>query len=325
MAIEIIRPGILSTLQGPARAGFRYMAIGTGGAMDVFAWHVGNSLAGNDTSSVSLEYFHPGPVLVFRAATLFSITGPGCSGILNGTPVPGWHPVVAEAGAILELPPSTSGRCGYLTIHGGFSADEFLGSSSTCLAAGAGGFLGRKLRAGDLIPFGKSSPQLLTGLVQKWSVPERDIMLVYGREKHICCLEAPETMLLGGLAKQDFSLQSWSVSAASNRMGYRLQGTALKPEVSIELVSSPVDLGTVQLLPDGQLIVLMADHQTTGGYPRIGSVVHADLPRLVQAVPGQQIFFSWSSPETAARLRKDQTRRLAAIRSACLLNIKRYL
>ncbi|MFM7193447.1 MAG: biotin-dependent carboxyltransferase family protein [Bacteroidota bacterium] len=325
MGIEIIKPGILSTLQGPARAGFRYMAIGTGGAMDAFAWDVGNSLVGNDTPQVSLEFFHPGPVLRFHEAALFSITGPGCSGILNGIPVPGWHPVVAEAGAILELPPSTSGRCGYIAIHGGFGSDEFLGSGSTCLAAGAGGFRGRKLIAGDLLERNTQTPQHHTGLVHKWSVPERDIMLVYGREKHISCLEAPETGLLGVQARQDFSLQSWSVSAASNRMGYRLQGTAIKPELSIELVSSPVDRGTVQLLPDGQLIVLMADHQTTGGYPRIGSVVRADLPRLVQAVTGLQIFFAWSSPATAARLRKDQTRRLAAIRSACLLNIKRYL
>lgn len=323
MAIEIIRPGLLSTLQGPARTGYRRMAIGTGGAMDAFAWQVGNSLAGNDTALVSLEYFHPGPVLMFHEATLFSITGPGCAGILNGSPVPGWHPVVAKAGDHLELPPSISGRCGYLSIHGGFHADEFLASGSTCLAAGAGGFFGRKLMAGDRLSANAHSAERLSGRVQRWSVPERDIMLVYGREKHVSCLEAPETWILGGQGRQDFSLQSWSVGTASNRMGYRLQGTALKPGSSVELVSSPVDRGTVQLLPDGQLIVLMADHQTTGGYPRIGSVVHADLPRLVQALPGQQLFFAWSSLETAARLRKDQTRRLAAIRSACLLNIKR--
>ena len=325
MAVEIIKPGILSTLQGKSRTGFRAIAVGSGGAMDEFAWQAGNSLAGNDGSLISIEYFHPGPVLRFTAPALFSVTGPGCQGILNGTIIPGWHPVMADTGDSLELPPSKTGRCGYLNIHGGFHAEEFLGSGSTCLSVGAGGFQGRKLVAGDMLET-RSLPLLREhASVLGWSVPDRDLMMVYGQEKHISCLPAPETPLLGEQTRQDLSLRSFQITPASNRMGYRLQGMAIKPETTMELVSSPVDRGIIQLLPDGQLIVLMADHQTTGGYPRIACVAQADLPRLVQAVSGQQLFFSWGTPETAARLRDERSRRLAAIRSACLLNIKRYL
>jgi len=325
MAVEIIKPGILSTLQGNSRTGFCAIAVGSGGAMDEFAWQAGNSLAGNDGPLISIEYFHPGPVLRFTAPVLFSVTGPGCHAILNGDVVPGWHPVMAQGGDLLELPPSRTGRCGYVNIHGGFSAEEFLGSGSTCLAVGAGGFRGRKLAAGDQLETGPMPSIHTHGSVLGWSVPDRDIMMVYGQKKHISCLSAPETHLLGEQTRQDLSLRSFEVTSASNRMGYRLQGMAIKPQTVMELVSSPVDRGIIQLLPDGQLIVLMADHQTTGGYPRIGCVAQADLPRLVQAVSGQQLFFSWCASETAARLRHERTRRLAAIRSACLLNIKRYL
>ena len=325
MAIEVLKPGLLSTLQGASRPGYRKLAVGPGGVMDEFAWRTGCYLAGNSEPVISLEYFHPGPVLKFSAPSIISITGPECSGILDGAVVPGWHPLLVKAGSLLELPPSPSGRCGYLNIFGGFRAAAYLGSGSTSLASGAGGHEGMKLAAGDVLEPETDFHQAGNNAVLGWTVTGRDLMLVYGEEKHLSLLPAPESSLLDEQTRQDISLLSFTIDPASNRMGYRLRGAPLNLSEPIELVSSPVDLGIVQLLPDGQLIVLMADHQTTGGYPRIGCVAHADLPRLVQSVQRRSLFFSWCTPETAYRLSSERERRLSAIRMTCLLNIKPYL
>jgi len=293
--------------------------------MDDFAWEVGSFLAGNREPVISLEYFHPGPVVRFTSPALISISGPGCTGKLDGKPIPGWHPVLVGEGAVLELPSSASGRCGYLSIHGGLHASEYLGSASTSLTSGAGGFRGLRLETGDAVDFISALNIREPGAVLGWTITARDQMLVYGQEKHISLLPGPETFLLDELTRQDLSLLSFTVDPSGNRMGYRLKGNRVSVAQQMELVSSPVDLGVVQLLPDGQLIVLMADHQTTGGYPRIGCVVRTDLPRLVQSVPGRNLFFSWCSAETADRLRNERTHRLEAIRTTCLLNINSYL
>lgn len=325
MSVRVIRPGILSTLQDGGRFGYRAQGIGPAGAMDEVAHQLANTLVGNPAGLTVLEFFQPAPELLFETDALIAATGPGCRLFLANSLVPSWHPVRIAAGTVVRLEQS-SGGAGYLAVHGGWAADTWLGSCSTSLTVGLGGYHGRSLRKEDRLEIARNYRLGGEGSeVLRWSVPGKELALVYDQERHILCLPGPESRHLNPSLLDQFTSQAFQVGRDSNRMGYRLSGSPLIGDDAISMISSPVAFGTVQLLPGGQVIVLMADHQTTGGYPRLACLVRSEWPRFVQLSDGRPFYFAWSSPELAMELLAARMHWLAQVERSCFLNLAGYI
>ncbi|EEG10058.1 5-oxoprolinase subunit C family protein [Pseudogulbenkiania ferrooxidans] len=287
--LEILRPGVQTTVQDLGRHGLRHLGIGQGGALDMPALRMANRLVGNPEGAAGLEIVL-GPVqLRFLRDGWLALTGADFDATLDGAPVwCGWRQAM-RAGQVLQLRGCHHGMRAYLAVDGGIAVPEVLGARATDLAAGFGGFAGRALQAGDRLPQGAAVA--LEGRAgsrpPQWT-PE------------IRALPGPEYDEFSAAAQDALWTRPWSVTPQSNRMGYRLAGPALERTARHELLSHGVLPGVVQVPPGGQPIVLLADAQTSGGYPRIATVIEADLWKLAQARPGAELHFV---PTTLAEAR----------------------
>lgn len=322
MSIKVIKPGVLTTLQDLGRKGYREAGIGTGGAMDSFAASVSNYLVGNDETKAVMEINYPAPELIFIKDALISLTGADFFAVAEGLPVPLWSPLFIKKDAVLKFEKPLSGSKTYLAVSGGWQAESWLGSSSTNLQVQAAGYSGRALQKDDKILF--HSPALRTDKKPSWNISQIELAKIYEPANTIRFMQSTEWNLMDETSKNNFTKTHFIISNQSNRMGYRLSGENLTLEKNIELISSPVDAGTIQLLPDGTLIVLMADHQTTGGYPRIGSVIKADLPKFSQLVPGQQVKFETVDLRLAEEELVSMKGLLKELKYGCHFNFKKH-
>lgn len=291
--LEILRPGVQSTVQDLGRCGLRHLGIAQNGALDAPALRLGNRLLGNAADSAGLE-IALGPVaLRFGRDGWFALTGADFQATLDGHPVwSGWR-TPCRQGQVLQLNGSRDGMRAYLCVDGGIDVPLVLGARATDLKAGYGGYQGRALQAGDLLPQGPARP--LCGRLGARLRPWQPVLRA---------LPGPEYAQFDAASQAAFWEQAWTVSPQSNRMGYRLQGSALQRHDPRELLSHAVLPGVVQLPPGGQPIVLLADAQTTGGYPRLAVVIEADLWLLAQARPGSQLRFQRCDLATAAAARE---------------------
>ncbi|MFT3823255.1 MAG: biotin-dependent carboxyltransferase family protein [Chitinophagaceae bacterium] len=321
MSITVIKPGIMDTLQDQGRNGYSHWGINPGGAMDPYAARVANMLVGNNSPEAVLEMHFPAPQLLFEQNALIALTGADFSATLNDELLPLWHPIIVRKNTILHFPKWQQGARCYLAVHGGFSVSRWLDSYSTNLKAGAGGFRGRKLEKNDELQF-KDSAMYVAGLLPegkdyrflKWRAGTGHTYL-HPNEIHFT--KGHEWELLTTAAQKDLQQNNFIIHPSSDRMGYHLRSTALQLSQPREMVSSGVGFGTVQLLPNGQLIVLMADHQTTGGYPRIGHIINAHLPKLAQLRAGDTFQFVLTDQETAEEWWLAQQQELNILQEAC--------
>jgi antagonist of KipI len=276
MEINVIRAGMLTTVQDLGRRGHLAEGVPFGGAADPFALRVANLLVGNAEDAPALEITLTGPELEFPEAAWIAVCGARFEGI------PTWRPVRVEAGDKVKFGKRLQGCRAYLSICGGFDVERVMDGRGTFLAAAIGGFQGRALRDGDAISYIHSERQL-TG---HWSLDER-MFPRYSRE--------PTVRVMPGTHSDEFGDELYSarfgVTARSNRMGIRLDGPKLVRSADADLVSTAVASGTIQVPPDGNPIVLMADAQTLGGYPRVGHVAAVDIPLLAQLAPGDGVRF----------------------------------
>jgi antagonist of KipI len=314
MGIKIIKAGMFTTVQDIGRVGFRSAGIGVGGAMDVFAAAVANCLVGNDERAAVVEMHFPAAEMLFDEAALVSITGGNFGATLNGEPVSLWQPFFVRPTDRLVFKKYINGARAYLAVHGGITADNWLNSFSTHTKVKAGGFRGRALLKEDVLPFNKKIEWF-----QLKNFPDFTSMMgpVYQPGLVIRCIAGVEWEWLNEWSQDNFLESNFVVTAHSDRMGFRLKGTSLSLHQPVELISSPVDMGTIQLLPNGQLIVLMADYQTTGGYPRVGNVISADLPKLAQSRIHSQIQFKMIAPENAEDALFSFHQNLNLIKTSC--------
>ena len=321
MSISIIKPGLLDSIQDLGRFGYGSMGINCGGAMDRYATQVANMLVGNAVTEAVMEIHFPGPQLLFEQNVLISITGANFTPTLNDEELPLWQPLLIRKNTILHFPGLQWGSRCYIAIHGGFFVEEWLGSYSTNLKAGAGGYNGRKLEKGDELSSRESTiyfPALMKPGKDVHRLSWRpDTTATYRLPHEIDFVEGHELDALTDSAAADFMQSNFIIHPFSDRMGYRLKGPELQFRHRTELVSTGVSFGTIQLLPDGALIVLMADHQTTGGYPRLGHVVSAQLPKLAQLRPSDCIQFNKVSIERAEELFFAQQKELSILQTAC--------
>ncbi len=314
MSILLQKAGILTTVQDLGRHKYRRFGINPNGVMDSVATQLINILLGNDDGEAVLEMHFPAPQIVFEADAIVAIGGGEFTPTLDGEPVGNWRLFLAKKGSVLKFSGKRSGNRSYLAVKGGFEIAEWLGSASTNLAARIGGFGGRKLEPGNRISFkakvkrqkAKTSCRVSNSLVPHYS--SFPTVRVIGGAEFDYLTEKGRKLLL----HQDFR-----VTRASNRMGFRLAGEPITVSKPQELISSAVNFGTIQLLPDGQLIVLMADQQTAGGYPRIAHVITHDLPLLAQLGANDKVAFHLVSIEEAENLVFEFERELNFFRVGC--------
>jgi antagonist of KipI len=294
------------------RVGYRALGINPGGAIDTVAARIANSLVGNDENSPLIEMYFPAPQIEFDRNASVALCGGDFEAELDGRRFPNWSSAIVDAGSVLSFKRKLEGNVAYLAISGGLLVDEWLGSSSTNLAAGTGGVHGRRFAAGDQVECGNGNG--VTDVSAGASVRPR-----YSRFPTVRIVAASEFEFLTAASESTFLGEGFTFTKDCDRMGYRLSGTPIHLLHERQMVSSAVTFGTIQLLPDGQLIILMADHQTSGGYPRIGNVISADLPILAQCGPGDGVGFALVSIEDAERIALKFESELNFLRVGCRL------
>ncbi len=296
--LTIIRAGISTTIQDSGRSGWRQFGIGSGGVLDVPAMKTANLLVGNLLHSAVLEITLGQFCAQFERDGWIALTGAGCNAELEGKAVwTGWRMPVKK-GQRLSLSIPVRGMRSYLAVDGGFDLPPVLGSLSTDLQAGFGGFHGRRLADGDVIP--------LAAATHQFSQPVGVRQLLWGNR--LRALPGPEYHEFSRESQEAFWRIPWTLSPQSNRMGYRLQGRPLTRHTGRELLSHGLLPGVVQVPHNGQPIVLMADAQTTGGYPRIACVIEADLYHLAQIRLGDPLNFVHCTLEDALLAKQHQQR-----------------
>jgi antagonist of KipI len=325
MSLKIIKAGVLDTIQDLGRYGSQYLGINPGGAMDRFAAQVVNMLTGNDGSQPVIELHFPSSIFLFEQETMIAVGGADFSATINGEDIPLWQPVIIAKNSILQFEKWRKGARCYLAIKEKLNIQKWLGSYSTNIKAASGGFNGRSLQKNDAISF-KEKNEYKCFLKDKDFVilPWRaDILWKETLIDRIAIVPGSEWELLTKESRKKIFRDFFVIGSLADRMGYRLQGT-LNAKQNCELVSSIVSFGTIQLLPNGELIVLMADHQTAGGYPRIAYVASAHLPLLAQKQPGDKIHFRFIDQEHAEELLFLQQQHLSQLQNACKFRLEEF-
>ena len=321
MAISIIRAGMLDTIQDQGRPHYGNLGINPGGSMDTYASQVANMIVGNCCTESLLEMHFPAPQILFEQNALISVTGADFSPMLDDIPMPLWQPVVIRKNTVLHFPKLKKGARCYLSIHGGFNVEKWLNSYSTNLKAGAGGLYGRALKKGDSLSPKESSIYFAGWLKENKNLrvlPWRaDGERVYQFPNEIFITQGNEWNHLTPASQSNLLQNNFTIHPSSDRMGYLLKGASVEMVHQFELISSAVSFGTIQLLPNGQLVILMADHQTTGGYPRIAHVVSAHLPKLAQLQTSDSMQFSLTDIRTAETLLESQAKEMHILARAC--------
>jgi len=305
-AFEVVRPGLLTTVQDLGRFGYQKYGVTNSGAIDRTALRVANLLLDNDEGCAGLEATAEGPTLRALVDLVVVIVGADMQPRVDGKAVECGAAIEIRSGQILELQRARRGLRTYLAVAGGIDVPVVLGSRSTCLPAAFGGFRGRILQEGDCLPIGpvERSPALLIGrrLPAEWLERIGDILtvrVILGPQEDHFTPEGIRTFLSG----------SYRMTPQMDRVGVRLQGPAILHQAGADIISDSTPLGAIQVASDGQPMVLLADRQTTGGYAKIAVVVQEDLCRLGHAMPGQVVrFCRIALPEAYAALRAHEER-----------------
>jgi antagonist of KipI len=306
VSVLVASPGLLSSVQGAGRVGHRHLGVGQAGALDAYSMAIANLLAGNAEQTPVIEMTLSGPTLHFERAVGLAICGATIDARVGASALPGWRRIDLPAGSTVHFGACRKGARAYLAVAGGFVVPPVLGSPSTDLRAGFGGHAGRALLSGDRLTIGDSGISIIDTFVvdRRWIDPSPD--LDFAAPTTVRVLPGRDTLTEPGSLFD----REWSIDAASNRQGLRLHGMPLRPADERDRLSEPVLPGTLQLPPDGQPILLLADAQTHGGYPRIGHVIAADLPKVAQLKAGDSVRFTACTPLQARRLFVEQRQRL---------------
>lgn len=318
---------MLDSIQDMGRYGFQSLGINPSGSMDRYSAGIANMLVGNNPGEALIEMHFPAPVFLFDQPAVIALAGADFNASINGEFIPVHKPIILNKSSVLQFHYiKNNARC-YLAVRGGFNINKWLNSYSTNLKAEAGGFNGKKLIKDDIIELNnKNDFSKIPGdkdfKILPWKANKK---WIENEKKEIFVLPGNEWDWLDTDAQKKFLSRSFTISNNSDRMGYRLTGDFLQKNINEELISSAVSFGTIQLLPDGQLIILMADHQTTGGYPRIGHIITADLHRLAQMKAGDKIQFVFTDQKTAEELLIKQQQHLQQLQHACIFRLENFI
>jgi biotin-dependent carboxylase-like uncharacterized protein len=297
-ALKIGRPGLATTVQDFGRMGLQRYGVPVSGVLDPLAARLANALVGNAAGEAVLEILAMGPSFVVDADSVrLSLVGSEIGFQIDGAQVPSNRSVIVGHGAKVVVPGFTDSACCYLAIAGGFELPAVMGSLSTYSRGGFGGNSGRPLRDGDVLPLkhpaASLDPECHAGEIDYGRGPIRVVL-------------GPQEEWFEASSVARFLSEPYEITAEADRMGMRLAGPPLRHARGFNIVSDGIVTGAIQVPGTGQPIVLLADHQTVGGYPKIGTVISADLPRLGRQRPGEILHFTAIPVEEAEGLRRSQ-------------------
>lgn len=314
MDVEVLHAGMFTTVQDLGRSHYQQYGVPVGGAMDQSALRMINMLVGNEENEAALEMTIMGPKLLIKKTTLLAIGGADMEPLLNGERIPLWRPILAEEGSMLCFGKVKSGCRTYVTFAGGIHIDRTMGSKSTYIRAAIGGIEGRMLKKGDYFQIGVQ-PEMANRFIQdlqkderiktKWAI-SNSVLPKYKKHPKLRVIADFEYDQFTEESKKAFFTKEYKVSNYADRMGYRVEGEILNRAIEKEILSSSVTFGTIQVPNGGQPIILMADRQTTGGYPRMGNIISVDLPLIAQLKPGDYVSFENITLEEAEQLYIEQ-------------------
>ena len=308
--LEVITPGLMTSVQDRGRFGFQALGISVSGALDPDGFDLANALAGNEAGTGALEIRMLGPTLEVTAESVtVALAGTG-AGIEVMSPerevISACRSVTFRKGQVFRIGAIGDSAVCYLAVDGGFDLPDVYGSQSTCMSAGFGGFNGRILEKGDCLPLRKAAAESLSQRILR-RPPEPDSSPV------IRVIAGPQDDYFSAAGIETFFETSYTVSQAVNRMGMRLEGAAVAHEKGFNIASDGIVRGAIQVPGNGLPIILMADCQTTGGYPKIATVISTDMPKLGRMMPGADIRFEAVSVEEAEAVARDHHERKAAL------------
>lgn len=297
--LEVIKPGLATSVQDLGRTGYQQYGVVVSGAMDAYALQVGNLLVGNRRGAAGLEITLMGPELGILRDTTIAVCGADLSPTVDGVPIPVWKSVQVKKGQTLTFGQPRSGVYAYLTVSGGIRVPDVMGSKSTYAKARLGGVKGRYVKKGDVLKAEDMADRVKK--VGRRGIPASNVP-DYRPSKSIRVVLGPDHELFDLESIETFLSEAYRVTTQSDRMGYRLSGPKLKHTSGADIISDAIMPGTVQVPANGEPIVLMADRQTTGGYSRVATVTSVDLPYVAQLPPGSKLTFEAVSVEEAHRL-----------------------
>jgi antagonist of KipI len=297
--IRVERPGLMTTVQDLGREGFGPIAVSAAGAADPIALRIGNRLLGNPEGAAGLELTLVGGTFRFETGTWIALTGSDFDAMLDDSAVTPWTARQARPGQILRMQSTRSGARCYLCVSGAIDVPRFLGSASTHVLSGLGGFEGRALRKGDVLRTGKATAPFAGRLNPK-------VAQGLAPRLRLRVTEGLQSGWFTEASRRAFFETAYRVSEASNRMGLRLQGAAIELRSPAEMITAGVALGAIQIPGGGQPVIVFVDQQTTGGYPVIANVIAADLPSVGQLRPRDAIEFEPVSHAAARALLLEQ-------------------
>lgn len=300
--IEIITPGILTTVQDFGRVGVMKNGFTQNGAMDRYSMTVANRLCGNCDSAPVLEMTVLGVTARFTQDTVVCVSGADFGAKINDKPIKRNKAYKINKGDILSMGAAKSGMRAYLAVAGGIVGEYVFGSASTNLKFAFGGHFGKKLQSGDVLSIGTGAFPL--GEIDKWEISESE----YSKDAQLRVVLGPQNEMFTDEDIRLFLSQEYEVNAQSDRMGIRLSGEPLKSKNGMDIISDGIVFGSVQVPNSGEPIILMADHQTTGGYAKIATVISVDLPRASQLSAGNTVRFKSVTVEEAEQEAKKQKR-----------------
>ncbi len=284
--IKIISPGLMTTVQDLGRYGFQQYGLSVSGAMDYVAARLANILSGNDENEGLLEITLVGPEIEFLSPTVIAITGGDFKPAINDIPISMNKSVAVSSGDILSFKEIKKGCRSYLAFAHGIDIPLVMGSKSTFLKAGIGGYRGRALKAGDILNIGDIQESC------NYLRRQSNNFYNYGSDKiKLRILLGPQDTAFTNEGIETLLSNEYSVTTNSDRMGYTLEGPVIEHKESADIISDGITMGAIQVPSKGNPIIMMADRQTTGGYTKIANVISVDLPKLAQAKPGDKILF----------------------------------
>jgi antagonist of KipI len=302
--IEVLKPGLATTIQDRGRTGYQQYGIVVSGAMDEFSLQVANLLAGNERSTAGIEVALMGPELLILEDTAIAVCGADLTPKLDGEEIPMWKRVFVKRNQILSFGQPKNGTYAYLAIAGGIDVPPVMGSRSTYMKAELGGVEGRALTKGDVLYCREKQS------IKREFRLSPELIPTYGSEKKARVIVGPDEKAFYQESLARFLSESYKVTSQSDRMGARLEGPELLTKHGADIISAAVLPGTIQVPSNGQPIVLLADRQTTGGYTRIATVISSDLPFVAQTLPGQTLRFQAVTVEEAQALHIEQEKLL---------------
>jgi biotin-dependent carboxylase-like uncharacterized protein len=306
---EFIQPGPLTTVQDLGRFGYQQFGVPPSGALDNYAFRIGNILVGNDEGAASLEITLFGCWLRALQETTVAVTGADIAAAINGKPAPAWESIRLKSGDVLSFPQLKSGCRTYIAVARGIDVPGVMKSASTYVKAGIGGFDGRALRAGDRVKARTGAASAAGARLAVEYIPE------YENQITLRVIPGPQDNCFTGEGIHTFFTSEYIVSSHADRMGYRLVGPCIEHRNGADIISDGIPLGAVQVPGDGLPIILLADRQTTGGYTKIATVISVDIPKIAQAKPGDRVKFQRVTERQAVNLIRKYEQKMAAIKS----------